>query len=76
MHLQQFSGRPKRQLRLTIVFGLAATRAYQDGERDQEVLNRIGRFKYFSFESLEEMNAFILGIEEAVGYLDTHFVED
>jgi hypothetical protein len=76
MHSQKFSGRPKRQLGLTIVFGLAATRAYQGGERDQEVLNRIGRFKYFSFDSLEEMNAFILGIEEAVGYLDTHFVDD
>ena len=76
MHRQQFSGRPKLRLELTVVFGLAATRAYQDSERDKDVLNRLGRIKSFSFDSLEEMNAFILGIEEAVGYLDTHFVEE
>lgn len=58
---RQFNGRPKQQLRLTVVFGLGATRYYHDGERDYEALNCIGRIKNFSFSSLEEMNAFILG---------------
>lgn len=38
--------------------------------------NCIGRLESFNFDSLKEMNAFILGIEEAAGYLDTHFVEE
>lgn len=76
MSPQQFSGRPEPRLEITVVFGVAATRAYHDGERDEEVLNKIGRIKTFKFTTLEGLNAFLLGVDEATGYLDTHFVED
>lgn len=68
--------KPKRQLEITVVFGIAATRAYADGERDAAILRCLGRTHTFTFNSLEELNSFILGVEEATGYHDTLIIDD
>lgn len=73
---QEYQGRPKQQLEVTVIFGIAATRAYADGERSPDVLNTVGRTETFKFNSLEELNAFIQGLEAAVGYQDVHVIED
>lgn len=76
MSPQHFSGRPPPRLEITVVFGIAATRAYLDGERDFDALNQVGRVKTYKFDTLPEMNAFIQGVDDAVGFLDVYYVED
>ena len=76
MSQQEYSGRPRQRLDLTVVFGIGATRAYADGQRDRSELNKAGRIKTFNFNTLEELNAFVLGVDEATGYQDTIVVDE
>lgn len=68
--------RPKQQLEITVVFGIAATRAYADGERSAAVLNKFGRTQTFTFNSTGELNSFVLGVDEATGYQDMLVIDD
>ena len=71
-----YSGRPSsRPHKIYVVFGIEATRAYSGGERDPEVLNRVGKLREYVFDTLKEMNAFIQGVEDATGYLDSMLIE-
>jgi len=73
---RQYSGRPPKQHRIAVVYGVAATRLFHDGERDAAALSQVGKFKEYTFETVQELNAFILGVEDATGYLDSLFIED
>lgn len=76
MSQMEYSGRPSKPHRVYVVFGVEATRAYIEGERDLAVLNQRGRFATFTFDTVGELNAFIKGVEEATGYLDTLMLEE
>lgn len=65
-----YSGRPTQFLCLLVILGHMAAAAYEDGERDEELLKTLGSLKRHTFSSIEEMNAYIQGVEDATGYLD------
>lgn len=50
-----------------IIFGERAVQAYNEGETCKFILQGVGEVKYYCFHSIRELNAFILGIEEAGG---------
>ena len=69
----------KRTLKLhecDVIFGLDAVDAYNTGTTSLEALQRLGTVKHYRFISLRELNAFLLGIEEAQGALDVLAVDD
>ena len=70
---QIFSGRPLPRLDLVIVFGLLAIQAYMEGQRDRKILNQLGRVCRQQFETVEELNAYLQGIEDCLGFHDVHF---
>ena len=75
MSPEQYSGRPTKQLRVTVILGKMATMAYADGERDLALLAAVGTIKEERFESLPEMNAYIQGIQDATGFLNSLIIE-
>ena len=74
MTQQKFRGRAKTLPEVSVVFGMAAVAAYRDGERDPRMLNKVGSVRHYTFDTIEELNAFILGVEEATGRLDSLFI--
>lgn len=75
MSLEQYTDRPPKQLKLIVILGKIATMTYADGERDMEVLAALGTIKREKFNTLPEMNAYIQGIEDATGFLDSIIIE-
>lgn len=73
--MSQFQ-RPPLRLEITVVYGASATQAYEDGERDLALLGSLGRVKTYKFQTVQEMNAFIMGVEDATGFLDSLFIEE
>lgn len=59
-----------------VIFGIDAVDAYEDGETSVEALSRLGQVKFYEFNSIPELNAFIRGVEEAQGALDALSVDD
>lgn len=59
-----------------VIFGIDAVDAYNDGETSLEMLSHLGVVKHYSFVSVRELNAFLMGIEEAQGALDALAVDD
>lgn len=59
-----------------VVIGFDAVDAYNGGLTSASQLQELGQVRYFSFGSVEELNAFILGTEIAQGALDSLAVDD
>ncbi|MCG7629059.1 hypothetical protein MHM88_14705 [Epibacterium sp. MM17-32] len=53
------------QHEVAVIFGSDAVDAYEEGETSVEALKRLGLVKFYEFDSIPELNAFIMGIEEA-----------
>lgn len=76
MNRHHYSGRPSNGPHdVHVVYGRAATRAYAEGERDPNVLNQMGYFRRHSFDTVEELNAFIMGVEEATGHMESLLID-
>jgi hypothetical protein len=69
-------GRPPKRLNLLVIFGQLATFAYEDGLRSEEELKKLGRVVRHRFDTLEERNAYIQGVDEATGFLHSLIVEE
>lgn len=72
---QNYSGRSPTQRKLLVVLGQQASAAYDDGERDETILVGLGVLKRRQFDSIEEMNAYIEGVEDATGYMAHTMIE-
>ena len=72
----EYTGRPATRLNVLVIFGQEATMAYEDGERNEEVLKKSGHLVRHRFSTLEERNAYLTGVDEATGYLQTLIVEE
>lgn len=65
-----------KPLEIAVIYGIDAVDAYNYGETRVEELSRLGQVKFFEFQSVAELNAFIHGVEEAQGALDALPVDD
>ena len=59
-----------------VIFGLEAVKAFINEELPLEALIKLGVAKQYSFLSLEELNAFTLGLNEAEGFMDLEIIHD
>ena len=55
---------------VTLVFGEAAVRARADGVRSHERLNALGEVQTRTFASQAERDAFLAGVNAAIGWND------
>lgn len=69
-----FSGRSLPRLELTLVLGLEAIQRFLTGAPPEEV-NKVGVIKFVKFGSIEELNAYVQGVEDALGFRDVHWVD-
>jgi len=61
----------KKKYRLKVILGESACNAYNDNPRiTYEKLQELGDAKKVSFETEEEMNAYIRGLEDASGWME------
>lgn len=58
---------------ITVIFGKDAVNKYNRGDAFSE-LEKLVNSKQYYFETEMELNAFIKGIEETVGWLDVHYI--
>lgn len=72
---QKWKWQPERH-DCAVIFGVDAVDAYNTGVTSVEELKEKGAVKFYSFPHVDELNAFILGIEEAQGALDALPVDD
>jgi len=72
----QLNHRSTKPHRVDVIFGLDAVDAYNAGQTSTAALRRCGTVKYYEFTTVFELNAFVLGIEEAQGALDALAVDD
>lgn len=63
---QKFS----KQHSVSIIFGREAVVAYEKSELPQEALRRLGVIRDYQFDSINELNAFIHGVQEVRGHAD------
>lgn len=56
--------------KVSIILGLEAVKAYENGELPQQALRRLGVVRDYQFDTVQELNAFIHGIEEVRGFAD------
>lgn len=69
--------KPEKPHELAVIFGHLAVHAYLNGERRSDMLRRLGgEIRRYRFETIPELNAFIIGIEEAAGFDDAICVDD
>lgn len=61
---------------VTIIFGDAAVRAFNNGERSRAELQNLGDIVERTFSSKIEANAYLMGIDDADGWLDSMVLED
>lgn len=59
-----------------VIYGTDAVDAYNSGETSVEALEGLGQVKFYQFPSVAELNAFIMGVEQAQGALDALPVDD
>lgn len=62
--------------KVTVVMGYAAVAAYLDGETKVHSLAALGAVQVFSFQTLQEANAFMYGVEVASQQEDAMAVDD
>lgn len=71
-----YSGRPPQPLTLLVILGHQATAAYEDGERDEQVLAALGTVRRHTFNTVSELNAYTQGVEDTAGYQRFVIVEE
>jgi hypothetical protein len=59
-----------------VIFGIDAVDAYNAGETSLEALEGFGQVKFYEFNTLSELNAFLRGVDAAQGALDALPVDD
>lgn len=70
-----YSRRPPKSHSLLVIVGQLATTEYEAGERDEKILAALGAVHRRKFANTPEMNAYIQGVEDAVGYMDSLIIE-
>lgn len=73
MHIKRTNANHK----ISVIFGPIAVSAYLNGERNVETLRLLSDdVRHYEFTTIQELNAFIIGIEEATGLDDAIAVDD
>ncbi|MBN9889732.1 hypothetical protein [Salipiger abyssi] len=67
---------PKKPHEVSVIYGSEAVAAYHAGTKSIASLRRLGRVRTYHFMTVQEMNAFIFGLEQAMGVDDAHAVDD
>ena len=61
---------------VTMIYGTDATSAYANDESiTRAALDDLGTVQDFEFDTLAELNAFLLGVSETVGWLECEQVD-
>lgn len=68
-----------KPFKASFVFGTEATRAYQNAvddcvKWDEDELERLGGVGHYSFDTQQELDAFMQGVEAASGYLEASYI--